>query len=246
MKITRRNFLYSTLTSLIFFNQRQVTLAHNTSSDNLISGNTKKEKDALIIVDVQNDFCPGGTLAVKNGDTIVKEVNKIQKLFRYVILTQDWHPKDHTSFSTSNPDRKVFTTKKMPYGEQVIWPPHCVIGTNGAKFHKDLKTDNANLIIRKGFRKNIDSYSGFFENDRITSTGLNGVLKSLKIERVFVVGLALDFCVQYTALDSVRLGYKTYVIKNATLPVDIGDSVEQTINNFEKNDVKYGKLEEFI
>ena len=238
MKITRRNFLYSTLTSLIFFNQRQVTLAHNTSSDNLISGNTKKEKDALIIVDVQNDFCPGGTLAVKNGDTIVKEVNKIQKLFRYVILTQDWHPKDHTSFSTSNPDRKVFTTKKMPYGEQVIWPPHCVIGTNGAKFHKDLKTDNANLIIRKGFRKNIDSYSGFFENDRITSTGLNGVLKSLKIERVFVVGLALDFCVQYTALDSVRLGYKTYVIKNATLPVDIGDSVEQTINNFEKNDVK--------
>ena len=246
MKITRRNFLYSTLTSLIFFNQRQVTLAHNTSSDNLISGNTKKEKDALIIVDVQNDFCPGVTLAVKNGDTIVKEVNKIQKLFRYVILTQDWHPKDHTSFSTSNPDRKVFTTKKMPYGEQVIWPPHCVIGTNGAKFHKDLKTDNANLIIRKGFRKNIDSYSGFFENDRITSTGLNGVLKSLKIERVFVVGLALDFCVQYTALDSVRLGYKTYVIKNATLPVDIGDSVEQTINNFEKNDVKYGKLEEFI
>ena len=134
----------------------------------------------------------------------------------------------------------------MPYGEQVIWPPHCVIGTNGAKFHKDLKTDNANLIIRKGFRKNIDSYSGFFENDRITSTGLNGVLKSLKIERVFVVGLALDFCVQYTALDSVRLGYKTYVIKNATLPVDIGDSVEQTINNFEKNDVKYGKLDEFI
>ena len=246
MKITRRNFLYSTLTSLIFFNQRQVTLAHNTSSDNLISGNTKKEKDALIIVDVQNDFCPGGTLAVKNGDTIIKEVNKIQKLFRYVILTQDWHPKDHTSFSTSNPDRKVFTTKKMPYGEQVIWPPHCVIGTNGAKFHKDLKTDNANLIIRKGFRKNIDSYSGFFENDRITSTGLNGVLKSLKIERVFVVGLALDFCVQYTALDSVRLGYKTYVIKNATLPVDIGDSVEQTINNFEKNDVKYGKLDEFI
>ena len=246
MKITRRNFLYSTLTSLIFFNQRQITQAHNTSSDNLISGNTKKEKDALIIVDVQNDFCPGGTLAVKNGDTIVKEVNKIQKLFRYVILTQDWHPKDHTSFSTSNPDRKVFTTKKMPYGEQVIWPPHCVIGTNGAKFHKDLKTDNANLIIRKGFRKNIDSYSGFFENDRITSTGLNGVLKSLKIERVFVVGLALDFCVQYTALDSVRLGYKTYVIKNATLPVDIGDSVEQTINNFEKNDVKYGKLDEFI
>ena len=134
----------------------------------------------------------------------------------------------------------------MPYGEQVIWPPHCVIGTNGAKFHKDLKTDNANLIIRKGFRKNIDSYSGFFENDRITSTGLNGVLKSLKIERVFVVGLALDFCVQYTALDSVRLGYKTYVIKNATLPVDIGDSVEQTINNFEKNDVKYGKHDEFI
>ena len=134
----------------------------------------------------------------------------------------------------------------MSYGNQVIWPPHCIIGTKGAEFHKALVTKNANFIIRKGFRKNIDSYSGFFENDRITPTGLDGILKSLKIKRVFVVGLALDFCVHYTAIDSAMLGYSTFVIKDATLPVNIGDSVKQTINNFKKNNIGFGKLEEFI
>ena len=134
----------------------------------------------------------------------------------------------------------------MPYGDQVIWPPHCVIGTKGAEFHKNLNTNKANFIIRKGFRKEIDSYSGFYENDRSTSTGLDGILENLKIERVFVVGLALDFCVQFTAIDSVNLGYETFVIEDATLPVDIGNSVEETLENFRSNKIKFGKLEKFI
>ena len=151
-----------------------------------------------------------------------------------------------SSNNLSYEDIDVFSTKKMPYGNQVIWPPHCIIGSKGAEFHKNLITNKASFIIRKGFRKNIDSYSGFFENDRVTSTGLDGVLKSLDIKRVFVVGLALDFCVQYTAIDSANLGYKTFVIQNATLPVNIGNSVQETINNFKKNNVGYGELEEFI
>ena len=200
----------------------------------------------LVIVDVQNDFCPGGSLAVKDGDTIIKSINNIQKHFRHIVLTQDWHPKDHTSFSTTNPEKEIFSTKKMPYGDQVIWPPHCIIGTKGAEFHKDLNTNNANFIIRKGFRKDIDSYSGFYENDRTTSTGLSGILKNLKTSRVFVVGLALDFCVQYTAIDSANLGYETFVIKGATLPVNIGNSVTDTIENFKKNNIKYGELNKFL
>ena len=243
--ITRRNLIFSFLTSSLFF-KNKVSFSHETSSNTNYSRSFKNSEDALIIVDVQNDFCPGGTLPVKNGDKVVEIINQIQKNFQYIVLTQDWHPIDHSSFSTTNPDKKLFSMKKMPYGDQVIWPPHCIMGTKGADFHKDLITNNANFIIRKGFRKNIDSYSGFFENDRITSTGLDGVLKSLKIKRVFVVGLALDFCVQYTAIDSANLGYSTYVIKNATYPVSIGDSVEDTIENFKKNNVGFGSLEEFI
>ena len=131
------------------------------TKDSKISSVINNNEDALIIVDVQNDFCPGGSLAVKNGDKIINQINNIQKYFNYIILTQDWHPEDHTSFSTTNPEKKIFTTKKMPYGDQVIWPPHCVIGTRGAEFHKNLNTNKANFIIRKGFRKEIDSYSGF-------------------------------------------------------------------------------------
>ena len=244
--LSRRNFFFSALTSFIIFNQNKSLLAHKSSPDATVSSFDREDDNALIIVDVQNDFCPGGSLAVKNGDTIIKEINKIQKNFKCIVLTQDWHPKDHSSFSTTNPDKEVFSTKEMPYGEQVIWPPHCVIGTKGAEFHKELNTNKANFIIRKGFRKNIDSYSGFFENDRSTSTGLNGILKSLKIKRVFVVGLALDFCVQYTAIDSANLGYETYVIENATLPVSIGDSVKDALNNFKEHKVNFGKLDELL
>ncbi len=243
--INRRSFLLTTLTSYIFFNNKIVT-SHESSPSKLNTNQIKNTQDVLVIVDVQNDFCPGGSLAVKNGDKVITVINEIQKKFQYIVLTQDWHPKDHSSFSTSNPNKEVFSTKKMAYGSQVIWPPHCIIGTKGAEFHKNLITKNANFIIRKGFRKNIDSYSGFFENDRVTSTGLDGVLKSLKIKRVFVAGLALDFCVQYTAIDSSQLGYDTFVIKDATLPVNIGNSVEQTMENFKKNKIGFGKIEELI
>ena len=134
----------------------------------------------------------------------------------------------------------------MFYGKQVIWPPHCVFNTEGAKFHKDLKVEKAKTIIRKGYRKEIDSYSGFYENDRKTPTGLNGILTDLAIERVFICGLALDFCVNYTAIDAIKLGYETIVLENATLPVNIGNSVEKTLNSFKKNKVKIGKLDKFI
>ena len=244
--INRRNLLLSTLTSFLIINQNKVLNAHKAAKDSKVSSVTNNNKDALIVVDVQNDFCPGGSLAVKNGDKIINQINNIQKYFNYIILTQDWHPEDHTSFSTTNPEKKIFTTKKMPYGDQVIWPPHCVIGTRGAEFHKNLNTNKANFIIRKGFRKEIDSYSGFYENDRRTSTGLDGILKNLKIERVFVAGLALDFCVQFTAIESVNLGYETFVIEDATLPVDIGNSVEETLDNFKSKKIKFGKLEKFI
>ena len=244
--LSKRDFLFSVLTSFIILSQNKSLLAHKSSPDVADTSSDREDGDVLIIVDVQNDFCPGGSLAIKNGDTIIKEINKIQKSFKYIVLTQDWHPEDHTSFSTTNPDKEVFSTKEMPYGEQVIWPPHCIIGTRGAEFHKDLNINKANFIIRKGFRKNIDSYSGFFENDRTTSTGLNGILKSLKIKRVFVVGLALDFCVQYTAIDSANLGYETYVIENATLPVNIGNSVKDALNNFKVHKVNFGKLDELL
>ena len=244
--LTRRSFFLGSFASFIIFNQTTNSFSHKSSQDNTPYSNIKVDEDALIVVDVQNDFCPGGSLAIKNGDTIIKEINKIQKNFKYIVLTQDWHPKNHTSFSTNNPGKELFSTKKMSYGQQVIWPPHCIIGTKGAEFHKELNINRANFIIRKGFRKNIDSYSGFFENDRTTQTGLDGILKSLKINRVFVVGLALDFCVQYTAIDSAKLGYKTYVIKDATLPVNIGNSVKDTINNFKEHNVKFGRLDNFL
>jgi len=244
--LSRRNFILGLLTSNLIYNQNNIVSGHEGEPNSVSIKQHEGSKDILIIVDVQNDFCPGGTLPVKNGDKVVDVINKIQNSFQYIVLTQDWHPKDHSSFSTTNPDIDVFSTKKMPYGNQVIWPPHCIIGSKGAEFHKNLITNKASFIIRKGFRKNIDSYSGFFENDRVTSTGLDGILKSLDINRVFVVGLALDFCVHYTAIDSAKLGYKTFVIQDATLPVNVGNSVQETIKNFKKNNVGYGELEEFF
>ena len=244
--LNRRSFVLGLLSSSLIFSQSKLTFGHDNSSDLGTIEQYKSSEDVLIIVDMQNDFCPGGTLPVQNGDKVVEVINKIQKKFQYIILTQDWHPEDHSSFVTTNPQKEVFSTKKMPYGNQVIWPPHCIIGTKGAEFHKNLITNKASFIIRKGFRKHIDSYSGFFENDRVTSTGLDGILRSLNIKRVFVAGLALDFCVQYTAIDSAILGYSTYVIQDATLPVNIGNSVQETMNNFKKNNVGFGKLEEFI
>ncbi len=185
-------------------------------------------------------------MAVKEGNTIISKINEIQKRFNYIFYTQDWHPVDHISFSTNNVGKEVFSTIEVPYGKQVIWPPHCVFNTKGAEFHKELDVKYANAIIRKGFRKEIDSYSGFFENDKVTPTGLEGLLKTLKIKRVFICGLALDFCVNYTALDAKSLGFETIVIEGATLPVDIGDSVKNTLRGFKNKGIHYGQLDKFI
>ena len=246
-KITRRNFIggISTISAPMILGSKVIG-AHSNEENKIDTTNYKKDKDALIVVDVQNDFCPGGSLAVKNGNEIIPVINKVQKNFNFIFYTQDWHPLDHSSFSTNNPGKDVFSTIDMFYGKQVIWPPHCVFNTEGAKFHKDLKVEEAKTIIRKGYRKEIDSYSGFYENDRKTPTGLHGILTDLDIKRVFICGLALDFCVNYTAIDAIKLGYEVIVIENATLPLNLGNSVEQTLDNFKKNNVKIGKLDKFI
>jgi len=197
-----------------------------------------KEGDVLLVIDVQNDFCPGGSLGVKDGDSIIDNINILQNSFKNIILTQDWHPKDHSSFITQYDNIEVFSSIKMPYGDQTIWPAHCIQGTSGAEFHSKLNILKARTIVRKGFRKEIDSYSAFWENDRVTPTGLEGTLKTMGIKRVFVCGLALDFCVAFSAVDSAIAGYETYVIMDATKPVDLPGSVEATYTAFKKFNVK--------
>lgn len=162
---------------------------------------------ALIVIDVQNDFCPGGALAVAGGDQIVAGINAMMPDFDAVILTQDWHPAGHSSFSSSHAGHDPFTMIDMPYGAQMLWPDHCVIGSRGAAFHTDLATDPADLVIRKGFRQPIDSYSAFFENDQTTATGLEGYLNTRGIRDVTLVGLATDYCVKFSALDAAKLGF---------------------------------------
>ena len=162
---------------------------------------------ALIVIDVQNDFCPGGALAVPEGDTIVPGINELISDFAAVILTQDWHPAGHSSFASSHTGKAPYDTTKMSYGPQVLWPDHCVQGSVGAEFHSGLATDAADLIIRKGFRAEIDSYSAFFENDQTTPTGLEGYLRSRGVSDLTIVGLATDFCVNFSATDAARLGY---------------------------------------
>ncbi|WP_102223983.1 bifunctional nicotinamidase/pyrazinamidase [Acidimangrovimonas sediminis] len=181
---------------------------------------------ALIVIDVQNDFCPGGKLAVTDGDRIVPRINALMKDFQVKVLTQDWHPADHASFASQHPGAAPFGVTTMPYGEQVLWPDHCVIGTPGAAFHDDLHTDGADMIIRKGFRSQIDSYSAFFENDHATPTGLDGYLRSRGVEQLMLVGLATDFCVQYSALDAARLGYDVTVLEDACRAIDLDGSLE--------------------
>ena len=173
---------------------------------------------ALLIIDVQNDFCPGGALAVAGGDEIVDGINALMTDFDAVVLTQDWHPAGHSSFASSH-QAEPFSLTDMPYGPQVLWPDHCVQGTDGAAFHNDLRTD-ADLIIRKGYNPDIDSYSAFFENDKTTPTGLDGYLKTRGVTAVTLVGLATDYCVAYSALDAAKLGYKTTVITNLCRAID--------------------------
>ena len=178
---------------------------------------------ALIVIDVQNDFCPGGALAVPDGDAIVPVINGMMADFDAVILTQDWHPKGHSSFASSHAGKAPFELTEMPYGPQVLWPDHCMQGTNGAEFHPSLRRD-ADLIIRKGYRPEIDSYSAFFENDQTTPTGLQGYLNERGITDLTLVGLATDFCVAYSALDAARLGFKVKVELAACRAIDMDGS----------------------
>jgi nicotinamidase/pyrazinamidase len=180
---------------------------------------------ALIVIDVQNDFCPGGALAVAGGDKIIARVNGLMDEFSAVVLTQDWHPADHASFADNHPGAAPFSLTEMPYGPQVLWPRHCVIGTDGAAFHPDLRTDPAQLVIRKGFRSQIDSYSAFFENDKTTPTGLDGYLRARGITEVTFAGLALDFCVAYSAMDAARLGFRATVLQGACRAIDLNGSL---------------------
>ncbi len=181
--------------------------------------------EALIVIDVQNDFCPGGALAVQGGDQIIPEINALMDDFPCVVLTQDWHPKDHASFASNHKGAEPFSVTEMPYGMQVLWPAHCVIGSKGADFHKDLRTDPAQMVIRKGFRPQIDSYSAFFENDRTTPTGLEGYLRTRGITTLTFVGLATDYCVAYSAMDAVRLGFDAVVLRSACRAIDLNGSL---------------------
>ena len=186
------------------------------------------EHDCLIVVDVQNDFCPGGALAVPDGDAVMPVINRLMGRFAHCILTQDWHPHGHQSFASAHPGREPFQTIKAPYGEQTLWPDHCVQGSRGAGFHPALQTDRAELILRKGFRPQIDSYSAFYENDRLATTGLAGYLRERGFTRLFLAGLATDFCVRYSAEDARREGFEAVVIKDACRAIDLDGSLSPT------------------
>ncbi|SMO63554.1 bifunctional nicotinamidase/pyrazinamidase [Fodinibius sediminis] len=182
---------------------------------------------ALLIVDVQNDFCPGGALEVPAGDEIIPTINALSQSFDVVLQTQDWHPAAHSSFASSHEGREPFETIAMPYGEQVLWPDHCVQGSTGAAFHPELETNRSQLIIRKGFRRDIDSYSAFYENDNATSTGLAGYLRERNISTLYVSGLATDFCVKWSVLDGLQEDFNVFVVEDAVKGIDLDGSVEQ-------------------
>ncbi len=186
--------------------------------------------EALIVIDVQNDFCPGGALAVAGGDRIVPGINALMAEFPAVILTQDWHPADHSSFASQHQGLDPFGMTEMPYGPQVLWPDHCVQGTDGAAFHAGLNATRADLIIRKGFNRAIDSYSAFFENDRTTPTGLEGYLRTRGLQRLTMVGLATDFCVTYSAIDAAKLGFDVTVRQELCRAIDLDGSLAAALD----------------
>jgi nicotinamidase/pyrazinamidase len=181
--------------------------------------------DALLVIDVQNDFCPGGALAVPGGDEVIPVIERIAPLFAHILLTQDWHPAGHGSFASTHAGKQPFEQIELSYGPQTLWPDHCVQGSAGAEFHSSLKLPQAELILRKGFRPEIDSYSAFFENDRATATGLASYLGERGIERVFFAGLAYDFCVGFSALDARRLGLPAVIVRDACRAIDLNGSV---------------------
>jgi nicotinamidase/pyrazinamidase len=187
------------------------------------------ERDVLLVVDVQNDFCPGGTLAVPGGDEIVPVVSRLARDFAHVVLTQDWHPAGHSSFASAHPGKQPFQTTEMSYGTQILWPDHCVQGTPGAAFHAGLDIPRAELVLRKGYHSAIDSYSAFRENDRKTATGLAAYLKERGFSRVTLCGLATDFCVLYSALDAVAAGFAASVVLDACRGIDVDGSLARAL-----------------
>ncbi|WP_370224244.1 bifunctional nicotinamidase/pyrazinamidase [Pararhodobacter marinus] len=184
---------------------------------------------ALLVIDVQNDFCPGGALAVSDGDAVIAPINAMMEDFAVTVLTQDWHPADHASFAANHPGAEPFSLTEMPYGPQVLWPTHCVQGSPGAAFHEGLRTDPADLIIRKGFRPAIDSYSAFFENDKTTPTGLDGYLRARGVTAVTLAGLATDYCVAFSALDAAKLGFDVSVRLDACRAIDLDGSLASAL-----------------
>ena len=191
-----------------------------------------REDDVLLIIDVQRDFCPGGRLAISEGDAVVPLINGIAPHFEHVILTQDWHSPRHQSFASVHPGKRPYEAVDLSYGPQTLWPDHCVQGTPGAEFHPALDTTRAELILRKGFRPNIDSYSAFFENDKQTPTGLASYLRERGLKRIFLAGLAYDYCVRYSALDTVRAGFPAFVLEDGCRAVNLPSSVDETNREF--------------
>ena len=196
------------------------------------------DNDVLIVVDIQNDFCPGGSLAVPGGHEVVPIINRVAERFRNVVLTQDWHPRDHLSFASTHPGRRPYETITVPYGSQVLWPDHCVQGTQGAEFHKSLRISQACLVLRKGMHRTIDSYSTFYENDRKTPTGLIGYLRERGLTRIFLAGLAFDFCVRYSAEDARREGLSVRVVEDACRGIDADGSMAATRSSFATLDIQ--------
>jgi len=193
---------------------------------------TAGEQDVLLVVDIQNDFCPGGSLAVPRGDEVVPLINALAKQFPHVILTQDWHPRGHLSFASSHTGKKPYQTIEVQYGTQILWPDHCVQGTVGAAFRDDLHIPHAELVLRKGYHREIDSYSAFYENDRKTATGLAGYLRERGFTRVFLAGLAFDFCVRYSAEDARHEGFEAIVFEDACRSIDVDGSAAATRDKF--------------
>ncbi|MGO9939380.1 MAG: bifunctional nicotinamidase/pyrazinamidase [Terracidiphilus sp.] len=194
--------------------------------------------DVLIVIDVQNDFCPGGALAVADGAAVIAPILRCMQCFEHIVLTQDWHPPDHFSFASAHRGRNPFEQIEASYGPQTLWPDHCVQGSKGAEFHPSLHLPQAELILRKGFRSEIDSYSAFFENDRSTATGLAGYLRERGLTRVFFAGLAYDYCVGYSALDARRLGFPAVIIRDACRAIDLNGSVANIVSEFARAGVE--------
>jgi len=192
------------------------------------------EHDVLIVIDVQNDFCSGGALAVADGDVVIDVIHRIAPLFQHIVLTQDWHPAGHSSFATSHSGKQPFDQIELSYGMQTLWPDHCIQNSNGAQFHPSLHLPQAELILRKGFNPAIDSYSAFFENDRATPTGLAGYLEERSLTRIFLAGLAYDYCVGYSALDARRLGLPAFVIRDACRAIDLNGTVAKIEADFSR------------